>query len=121
MNKKMIMKHEMMTEDDWTNNDDWLKSYNLNRAAELDTVKHDEEAEDDVAEDDDDIEDAVPCVAVLGAAGPEFTEQNNDTFAQLGDNIPPTLSQIVLPHQTELCLLDTKYDLDLIFLVNSLS
>ena len=35
MNKKMIMKNEIMPEEDWTNNDDWLKSYNLTRATLL--------------------------------------------------------------------------------------
>ena len=31
MNKKMIVKNEIM-EEDWTNNEDWLKSYNIHRS-----------------------------------------------------------------------------------------
>ena len=55
MNKKMIMKHELV-EDDWTNNDDWLKSYNLTKAAELEK-KEREENKEDVIEDIEDEED----------------------------------------------------------------
>ena len=64
MNKKMIMKHEMI-EDDWTNNDEWLKSYNLSKVLEFgkhqeDSIKEavapvveDIEVEDDDVEEDD--------------------------------------------------------------------
>ena len=31
MNKKMIVKNEIL-EEDWTNNEDWLKSYNIHRS-----------------------------------------------------------------------------------------
>ena len=48
MNKKMIMKNEIIPEEDWTNNDDWLKSYNLTRATLLEQR---ERAEEDLEED----------------------------------------------------------------------
>ena len=62
MNKKMIMKHEMI-EDDWTNNDEWLKSYNLSKVLEFgkqeESIKEvpvvediaEDEVEDDVVAD----------------------------------------------------------------------
>ena len=48
MNKKMIMKNEIIPEEDWTNNDDWLKSYNLTRATLLEQR---ERGEEDLEED----------------------------------------------------------------------
>ena len=48
MNKKMIMKNEIIPEEDWTNNDDWLKSYNLTRATLLGQR---ERGEEDLEED----------------------------------------------------------------------
>ena len=53
MNKKMIMKHEVL-EDDWTNNDDWLKSYNLNRA--LDNDKFEDSRDESIGNDTNDNE-----------------------------------------------------------------
>ena len=54
MNKKMIMKNEIIPEEDWTNNDDWLKSYNLTRATLLeqrDREHLEERVEEDLEED----------------------------------------------------------------------
>ena len=54
MNKKMIMKNEIIPEEDWTNNDDWLKSYNLTRATLLEQRERgrlEERGEEDLEED----------------------------------------------------------------------
>ena len=72
MNKKMIMKHEAL-EDDWTNNDDWLKSYNLNRAAEIE--KQDDGGEDIV--DVEDVDDEDVEVTQVNPTNPEDEEESD--------------------------------------------
>jgi len=72
MNKKMIMKHEVL-EDDWTNNDDWLKSYNLNRAAEIE--KQDDGGEDIV--DVEDVDDEDVEVTQVNPTNPEDEEESD--------------------------------------------
>ena len=66
------MKHEVL-EDDWTNNDDWLKSYNLNRAAEIE--KQDDGGEDIV--DVEDVDDEDVEVTQVNPTNPEDEEESD--------------------------------------------
>ena len=95
MNKKMIMKHEIM-EDDWTNNDDWLKSYTLNRAAsDILEIEHDEGIEatmDSKDEDNIDVGGGVEDVSIEDDA-----PGDDNVFDQSSYSMPPTDDNIALP------------------------
>ena len=90
MNKKMIMKHELM-EEDWTNNDDWLKSYNLNRAAsEMLEIEHDEDIDDVMdKEEDDNIDVGVEDEGEDVENNEEPSVSDENVFAQSSYGLSP--------------------------------
>ena len=86
MNKKMIMKHEMI-EDDWTNNDEWLKSYNLSKVLEFgkhqeDSIKEAAPVVEDIEVEDDDVEDDD---VVVTDSPSEHIENNDDEVVHVVD------------------------------------
>ena len=86
MNKKMIMKHEVL-EDDWTNNDEWLKSYNLSKVLEFgkqqeDSIKEAAPVVEDIAAEDDEDD-----VAVTDFPSEHIENNDDDEVVQVDQSI----------------------------------
>ena len=77
MNKKMIMKNEIMPEEDWTNNDDWLKSYNLTRATLLEQREREQRGGD--MEEDTAIGEVVTAFTHAEDGDPGDIEQHEES------------------------------------------